>query len=66
MLKNGVAAGSYNYNIATKLLRVFSYAPDVGIFMWKRVLKYFKLWVSLFGDVNNRQKRWITLCMAWQ
>jgi len=41
--ENSVAAGSYNDHIATKLFRVFSYAPDVGIFMWKTVLNFFKL-----------------------
>ena len=39
MRENGVAAASYNYSIAPKFCRVFSYAPDVGIFMWKKVLK---------------------------
>ena len=66
MRQNGVAAGSYNFMIATKLFSIFSYAPPVKIFMWKRVLNYFKLWVSPLIAVDNRQNRWITLCMAWQ
>jgi len=41
-----LAAASYNDHIATKLFTVFSYAPCVGIFMWKTVLNFFKLWVS--------------------
>ena len=56
MRQNGVAAGSYNYMIATKLFRIFSYAPPVKIFMWKKVLNFFKLWVSSLIAVDNRLK----------
>ncbi len=35
MQQNVVAAGSYNFSITPKFFCVFSYAPAVGIFMWK-------------------------------
>jgi|GEM_PF-2235935 len=66
MRQNGVAAGSYTNRIAPKLLSVFSYAPLVGIFMWKRVQKSIKLWVSGVLTVDKLPKWWITLCGAWQ